>query len=793
MELRPATPEVIARALGECTVIAGGYKCRCPAHDDKQASLHINIAGMKDGKTTVHCYAGCKAADVFKAIEDKTGMYFESRVKKSKSEPTDVVYPAPIDWPPLLAYNGIPHSVAYPYYDADHNLMFVVARWNLPGGGKRILPYSVTNAGGQHKWVSKLRLTPRPIYNLAEVLAEPNKPILIVEGEKAVEAAKQDPQFDDFVVVTYQGGAGNWKHSDWEPAKGREIWMIPDNDDAGREAFIELAQHLGLNQFCVTPKIALHSPAFPEKWDVADPWPEGADFSSFRWYNAPDVNSDFIRRNITPANYIESFTSLYWLLYDGTNQWTVDRRSWIISMGKPFNTPQMQRVNNIHPMVRSCYIGRESAISVWANLMTNEDRHVSGFRFRPGTNEPTIEEEGIRYINTFTGMPFKQIDTGNCDLIKSFIHDIICDNDESAYIYILNYLSHMLQFPEQRPTVAVVLKGVQGAGKSTFGRIIGRLLGATHSSSGYFASFGTLDKVLGKFNVMLTSKIAIFIEELEITKSRTMENALKSLITDPTLVIEPKGKEQYVENNYARVFGATNHNHIWNVTEDERRLTLLEISSDHANDTAYFRALNKEIDNIDSFRSFYTMLMKRDVDHDLVRRPLRNSARAEQALATKAPNKELALRMLRNGEIDLRILDERREVVASYYQSTEDWEKGAARLPSSLAKRVIQYEIDSGRYGETVFSAKDRRVSVTELVKMMGWVAPEDGRGYTTVNTIIRGTKTKDAGYYLPTLAHSRMAFCNYHGVDYESVFGVEDEKIVRLPVADVKQTEPPF
>jgi hypothetical protein len=794
MDLKPASPEVIARILGECTVIPGGYKCKCPAHEDKQASLQINIVGSRDGKTTVHCYAGCRPGDVFKAIEEKTGMYFESRVKAARKEgDTDLVYPAPIDWPPLLAYNNIPHSVAYEYRNADGHLVFVVARWNLPGGSKRILPYSVTNAGGQHKWIAKLQLKPRPLYNLGEVLERPEATVLIVEGEKAVEAGKLDQQFDDYVIVTYQGGAGNWKHSDWGPLRGRKVILLPDNDDAGRESFVELAQHLGLNEFCPTPMIAYHAADFPPKWDIADQWPEGADFSVFKFYKAPETSIDFVKNNITPVNYMESFSSMFWLYYDGTYQWTVSKQRWINIQGSPFSSYGMQRINSIHPYVRACYIGREPAINVWANQMASEDNFVSGFRFRPETEEPIVVEDGMKYINTYRGLPYKQVDIGKCDLILSFIRDIICDGDEEANVYVLNYLSHMLQFPSHRPTVAIVLRGEQGAGKSTFGQIVGRLLGTSKETAGYFASFGTLDKVLGKFNVMLTSKLAIFIEELEITKSRTMENALKNLITEPTLMIEPKGKEQYVENNYARILGGTNHNHIWNVSKDERRLTLLNISNAHANDGMYFGPLYAEIKNIDSFRAFFSFLMQWNVDHDLVRKPLRNQARAEQAIATKTPNKELALRMLRVGEIDLRILDERREVIASYYQSRKDWDNGVAKLPSNLAKRVLQAEIESGKYGETSFSAKDGRVSIKELVKQLGWTEPENNRGYTTVTTINRGEKDKDAGYYLPNLQQARVAFCNYHNISYESVFGEEDEKIVPLAQLDAAASEPLF
>jgi hypothetical protein len=788
MNLKPASAETIARILGECTVTAGGFKCKCPAHDDKQASLQINIVGSRDGKTTVHCYAGCKPVDIFKAIEDKTGYYFESRVKKSAdTESKDLVYPAPIDWPPSLSYNGIPHTVAYPYYDADNNLMFVVARWNLPGGGKRILPYSVTNSGGQPKWVSKLRLTPRPMFNLGEVLAEPDKPIILVEGEKAVEAAKKDPQFNDYVLVTYQGGAGNWKHTDWQYIKGRRVFLIPDNDDAGREAFVELAQHLGLNEFCKDVKIAEHPKYFPPKWDVADTWPEGSNFGHLTWYDAPQPNIDFIKDTITPANYLDVFSSMYWLMYDGQYTSTVEKQRWIHSQGTPFNDPIIMRINQYHPMAKACFVGKEPAIAVWANQLTYEDNFVSGFRFRPDTEEPLIKEDGKQYINTFTGFAIKPDMKGSCEIIKNYLLHVICDGDEKGYTYLFNYLSHMLQFPTERPTVAVILKGEQGTGKSAFGYLVSRLLGSTKHTVGYFTSVATVDRLTSKFNGQLANKLAIFVEELELTRSRSMENALKSLVTDPTISIERKGKEVYIDNNYARIFGASNHNHIWNVFKGERRLTIFNVSEKRANDIEYFTKLFDAFNDISVMRRLVHELMIYKVDHSMVRVPLKNSARAEQALATKTPNIYLAELLLKLGTVDFTKYSKGRDIVARYYVSREDWEAGSIKLPTSITKEMIQDLIDEGWFGESYFAPKDKRVSFIELVRMLGG----DTENYSSTTVIRHGEKKREACYTIPQLSQARVAFCNYVELDYAQVFGEEDEKIIPFPKA--KQTEPPF
>ena len=57
----------IVNRLDFCkSVREGEWLARCPSHDDKSPSLTIKDAG--DGRTLVHCFAGCGANEVLNAI-----------------------------------------------------------------------------------------------------------------------------------------------------------------------------------------------------------------------------------------------------------------------------------------------------------------------------------------------------------------------------------------------------------------------------------------------------------------------------------------------------------------------------------------------------------------------------------------------------------------------------------------------------------------------------------------------------------------------------------------------------
>jgi uncharacterized protein (DUF927 family) len=96
---------------------------------------------------------------------------------------------------------------------------------------KEIRPFIYDHT--KKSWINAAFATPRPLYNLQELLTRADVPVLIVEGEKSVEAGKI--LFPDYVVVTSSLGANAYKGSDWSILTDRTIIIAPDNDDAGNK------------------------------------------------------------------------------------------------------------------------------------------------------------------------------------------------------------------------------------------------------------------------------------------------------------------------------------------------------------------------------------------------------------------------------------------------------------------------------------------------------------------------------------------------------------------------------
>jgi len=66
-----------------------GYSCRCPAHDDRNASLSLHRGA--DGHALVHCHAGCSYAEVMNSLglDDRAGFADSPLFSANTIRPTD--------------------------------------------------------------------------------------------------------------------------------------------------------------------------------------------------------------------------------------------------------------------------------------------------------------------------------------------------------------------------------------------------------------------------------------------------------------------------------------------------------------------------------------------------------------------------------------------------------------------------------------------------------------------------------------------------------------------------------
>ncbi|MEK6704327.1 MAG: DUF927 domain-containing protein [Bdellovibrionota bacterium] len=188
--------------------------------------------------------------------------------------------PAPFDaGPPNFHHPRYGKPVlTWTYKDATGNTWCHINRFTDKEGKKQFCPLTYGEYNGKKSWRWKGSPDGRPLYNLLSIANQPNKPIIVVEGEKAAEAAGK--LFPDMIATTTMGGALAPHKTDFGPLMGRDILIWPDNDGAGHtyaQAIVRLCKKL-------VQKISVVEipQSFAEAWDLADPIPDGLQLSDLQ-------------------------------------------------------------------------------------------------------------------------------------------------------------------------------------------------------------------------------------------------------------------------------------------------------------------------------------------------------------------------------------------------------------------------------------------------------------------------------------------------------------------------------
>ena len=211
---------------------------------------------------------GINQVEALKRVADELGTSPVPKAPKPRIELSPVL-PIPDSAPKAQPHPrlGKPDQ-SWCYRNEKGDRFFYVCRFQLEGGGKAILPLTYWSNG----WQWKALPAPRPLYCLDRLTVRPNAPVLVVEGEKAADAAQNI--FPDLVVVTSPGGSKAVSKASWGPLKGREVTIWPDHDQPGSDYAQEVAR-LANEAGASTVRIVEIPQGFPPAWDLADSPPEG--------------------------------------------------------------------------------------------------------------------------------------------------------------------------------------------------------------------------------------------------------------------------------------------------------------------------------------------------------------------------------------------------------------------------------------------------------------------------------------------------------------------------------------
>ncbi len=306
-------------------------QCRCPCHDDNQASLTITKGR---NCTLLHCHAGCKFEDIIRAA----GVKKQDLFYKEK--------PLNDGWKVYLEHREKRKIEAvYHYVSINGDYVFTKVRIQ----GKKMLCGTLASErftyglGGRTRKELCAVYVPDGIQAINKAVSE-GRPIFIPEGEKDADTLSKQ----GYTAFSY-GGVNDWSADMAKLCKGAVVYVLADNDGSGRRVANIIQSDL--QGIAKSAKVIVPMPDIP-KADISDYFVAGHSKEEFEQLLKEDTVTQTTRKDQTLVDSLveldaanrfakndkgsaEMFSSIFkntsrynptrkdWMYYDGT-RWTPD-------------------------------------------------------------------------------------------------------------------------------------------------------------------------------------------------------------------------------------------------------------------------------------------------------------------------------------------------------------------------------------------------------------------------------------------------------------------------------------
>jgi hypothetical protein len=282
----------------------------------------------------------------------------------------------------------------------------------------------------------------------------------------------------------------------------------------------------------------------------------------------------------------------------------------------------------------------ESVAAMW---IRHPDRlkYANGVVFKPGGTPKGA-------LNLWKGWAVNPDPEGSCELLLNHVREVVCRGNLEHAAYVFGWMAHLVQKPEEKPGVALILRGLKGTGKDTLGDYLAKMIGRRHAPT-----VSQSDHITGKFNRHFEATLLLHVQEGIWAGNHEAESQLKALVTSESLQIERKHVDPISLDNFMRIMITSNAEWTVPASFEERRWAVFDVSDKHADDHAYFAPLRAEL-NGGGPAALLSWLQAYDISTFNVRAAPKTSGLMGQKLASLRNLPKWWFERLGAGELDSR-------------------------------------------------------------------------------------------------------------------------------------------
>jgi hypothetical protein len=205
----------------------------------------------------------------------------------------------------------------------------------------------------------------------------------------------------------------------------------------------------------------------------------------------------------------------------------------------------------------------KNAFEAFTQCRIHRFPQVKSIRFMPTEKPGAIIDDAV---NTYVPA---NIVTEEGDITPFLDHVKRMLPDERDRTILLTYMIALVQNPGKKFQWAPVLQGTEGNGTSWLAKFI------TYAVGEKFCHKPKPEDITNKFNAWMIGKLFIEVQEITFDGRYEMIESIKDWITDDRVEGHAKGSNQFMIDNCANWFLATNHKNALPVTADTRRFAML--------------------------------------------------------------------------------------------------------------------------------------------------------------------------------------------------------------------------